>query len=140
VPISLFPPVNVNGFSKWNLMGAAAVKPKPKPKPQNQNPQGGGGQGCGHGHHHFLPPCGGNPTPTAQPTGNPTPTATPTITPTGPPAGFAPRAATSSGGAGAGALVVGAVVFAGPSLSVIGRLRERRRRKAMGARERPPAG
>jgi hypothetical protein len=134
-----FPPVNLDGFAKWNLMGQL---PKPKPKPQPTQQGGGGGQGCGHHHHGFgLGPCGHSPNPTpsvgptSSPTGNPTPSSSPTSHHGG---GIATRDATS-GGAGAGVFALAAVVIAGPSLSVIGRLRDRRRRKVGWPRERPPA-
>jgi membrane peptidoglycan carboxypeptidase len=136
LPLTQFLPVNDDGTS-WNLMGPYAP-PKPK-KPQHQQQTGSGNPGCGHHHHFPLGPCGG-PTPTGNPTptGSPTPSVSPTGNPTQPP-GFGPRHGGTSGGAGAGALALGAVVFAGPSLSVIGRLRDRRRRKAAVPREGPPA-
>jgi membrane peptidoglycan carboxypeptidase len=132
LPISQFLPVNEDG-TPWNLMGPyTPAKPK-KPQPKQQS--GGGNPGCGHHHHFPLGPCGG-PTPTPTPT--PTPSPSSSGNPTQPP-GFGPRHVGGSGGAGASALVLGAVVFAGPSLSVIGRLRDRRRRKAAVPREGPPA-
>jgi membrane peptidoglycan carboxypeptidase len=136
--LTQFPPVNSDG-AKWNLMGQLPKKPKPKPDQQQGD---GGNPGCGH-HHHGLGPCGQNPpptpppTPTPNPTGTPTPNPTPTKHPGG--GGIGTRAA-SSGGAGAGALALAAVVVVGPSLSVMGALRDRRRRKAGWPRERPPAG
>jgi hypothetical protein len=127
LPLSAFPPVNGDG-QKWNLMGPNAG-PKPKKKPQQQQQQGGGPPGC-HGHHHFGPgQCGHNPPPTPTPTATATATPTPTPTPTGHGHG-GPATTAASGAAGAGALALAAVVVVGPALSVTGRLRHRRRRKA----------
>ena len=136
-----FPPVNQDG-AKWNLMGQL---PKPKQKPKPQQGGGGGTPGCGHGHHKFgFGPCGHSPgpTPSVQPSSSPTPNPTPSTTPSHHPGGgggFGARDATS-GGTGAGVLALAAVVIVGPSLSVVGRLRGRRRRKAGWPPERPPAG
>jgi membrane peptidoglycan carboxypeptidase len=132
-----FPPVNGAG-AKWNLMGQL---PKQKPKPQ-QDQGGGGNPGCGHGHHRSgQGPCGQDPgpTPTVGPSSSPSPSSSPTTSPTHHPGGFGARDA-ASGGTGAGVLALAAVVIVGPSLSVVGRLRDRRRRKAGWPRERPPAG
>jgi membrane peptidoglycan carboxypeptidase len=132
-----FPPVNGDG-TKWNLMGQL---PKPKPKPQPTQQGGGGSPGCGHHHHGFgLGPCGHNPNPTPSvgPSSSPTPSVSPTGSPTHHPV-FGPRDDATSGGTGAGVFALAAVVIAGPSLSVVGRLRDRRRRKAGWPRERPPA-
>jgi membrane peptidoglycan carboxypeptidase len=131
LPLTQFLPVNGDG-TPWNLMGTNP-NPNAKPKPKHQQqPQPGGGQGGCHGHHHFGPgPCGQNPPPTGNPTPTPTATATPTPTPT--PTHKGPGAHTTaagSGAAGAGALALAAVVIVGPVLSVTGRLRDRRRRKA----------
>jgi hypothetical protein len=147
-----FPPVNQDG-AKWNLMGQLPKKSKPKPQQQGD---GGGNPGCGHGHHKVgLGPCGHNPTPTPSvgPSSSPTPTPSPTSSPThhpglgardAAPGGTAPGGTvpggTVPGGTGAGVLALAAVVIAGPSLSVAGRLRGRRRRKTGWPRERPPAG
>jgi membrane peptidoglycan carboxypeptidase len=130
-----FPPVNQDG-AKWNLMGQLPKKPKPKPQPTQPD---GGNPGCGHGHHKFGP-CGHNPTPTPSvgPSSTPTPNPTPTSSPTHHPGLGAQDAA--PGGTGAGIFALAAVVIVGPSLSVVGRLRGRRRRKAGWPRERPPAG
>jgi hypothetical protein len=136
VPITQFPPVNNDGAA-WNLMGKII-----KPKPDHHQHQAGG-QGC---HHHGQGhgqggPCGHQPPPTPPPTPTPTasatPTATATATPTGPPGGGFAAKRGSSGGAGPGALALAAVVIAGPALSLVGKLRERRRRKAA-RREQPP--
>jgi membrane peptidoglycan carboxypeptidase len=140
LPISQFPPVNSYG-SPWNMMGPNSGPPKPK---HHQQGGGGGGQGCHHHHGQGGPgqigPCGHQPqptpTPTAKSTPTPTATATATSTPTGPP-GFRPRKG-SSGGPGTGALALAAVVIVGPSLSLVGKLRERRRRKAP-RRDQPPS-
>jgi len=134
-----FPPVNQDG-AKWNLMGQLP-KPKQKTKPDQQG--GGGDPGCGHGHHRSgLGPCGHNPgpTPTVGPSSSPTPSPSPTSSPTHHPGISARDAASGRTGAGAGVFALAAVVIAGPSLSVVGRLRDRRRRKAGWPRERPPAG
>jgi membrane peptidoglycan carboxypeptidase len=132
LPLTSFLPVNNDG-QKWNLMGTNPnpnKKPKPKPKPQQ-----GGNPGC-HGHHHgFGPPgqqCGQNPPPTSTPSPSVSPSVSPTPTnsPTKHPGQGGPPRTASSGGAGAGALALAAVVVVGPALSVTGRLRDRRRRKA----------
>jgi membrane peptidoglycan carboxypeptidase len=131
-PLMPFPQVNNDG-AKWNLMGNNPGLPKPHHHQQQGGPGGPGGcHGQGQGCHHSPPP---TPPPTPTPTATATPTST--ATPTGPPGGFATRAATS-GGTAPGVLALAAVVVVGPSLSLIGRLRERRRRKAL-RRERPPA-
>jgi membrane peptidoglycan carboxypeptidase len=130
LPLMPFPPVNSAG-KPWNLMG-----PNAQPKPQHHHQQQGGGpQGC-HGHGHRFGQCGHNPPPTPGP---PTPPPTPSPKPThhGGPPGLGTTAA-GPGAAGAGTLALAAVVTAGPVLSVVGRLR-RRRRKAVWPPDRPPA-
>jgi hypothetical protein len=131
LPLMPFPPVNNDG-APWNMMGPNA---QPKPEPQHQQ-QGGGPQPC-HGHGHRFGLCGHNPPPTPHPT-PPPPTPTPNPGPThhhGPPG--LPTTAAGSGAAGTGTLALGAVVIAGPVLSVMGRLR-RRRRRAVWPPGRPP--
>jgi membrane peptidoglycan carboxypeptidase len=130
LPLTSFLPVNGDG-QKWNLMGPNAnPNKKPKPKEQHQNQQGGPPP-C-HGHHHGFGQggqCGQSPPPTGTPT--PTPSASATPTPTNTKSGQGGPARTASSGAtNAGALALAAVVIVGPALSVTGRLRDRRRRKA----------
>jgi membrane peptidoglycan carboxypeptidase len=120
-----FPQVNNDG-SPWNLYGQL-------PKKHDNNQGGGGchGQGNGQGHG----PCHHNPPPPPTPPPTPTPTVTATLPPIRQPLGTGGAVA---GGPGAGAWALAAMVVAGPSLSVLGRVRERRRR-ALRSTERPPA-
>jgi len=133
LPVDQFLPVNDDG-QKWILMN----QPKPKPK-HHQNP---GGQlcpgppfpfGC---HHHGQP----SPTPSGIPTTTPTGIPTPSPTPTRRFGAASPVAGSGgpSGGTGAGALALAAVVVAGPSLPLVGRLR--RRSRARRSTGHPPGG